>query len=145
MKVREFLSVLSLSLLVTGCFNKEYVHGYPEDRTSVEKLQIGVTTKNQALDILGDPSTQSTFNTDTWYYISTEMQAKGFFKPKITDEKVMKLSFKKDILSEIKFTDNASKQEVVFNKDKSRVGGDNSGVLKDFFHNFGRFNKALRK
>lgn len=143
MSIRKILLLSSLCLLLNSCFTKEYTHGYPEDKSLVEKLQIGVTTQDQALEILGDPSTKSTFNPDIWYYISSKMKAKGFLKAKITNEQVMKLSFKKSKLSEIVFTDNITHQEIVFNKDKSHVGGDDSGVLKDFFHNFGRFNKAL--
>lgn len=139
----SILSVFTILLALSGCFTKVTNHGYPEDKAAIEKLQIGVTTKAVALDSLGEPTTYATFDNDIWYYISTVSEAKGFLKAKITHDQVIQLQFKNDKLKEVKFTDNKDNREIIFNKDKSIVGGDDGGMLKDFFHNFGRFNKAL--
>lgn len=142
-RIIKFLLVATLSVALSSCLSKVISHGYPEDERLVEKLQIGTTTSTQAAEILGDPSSKATFDPNTWYYISTKMKAVGFLKPTVIKEQVMRLHFKNDKLDEVAFFDNLNSKPIVFNKDKSLVKGDDSGVLKDFFHNFGRFNKAL--
>jgi len=139
------LYVIAIALFLSGCFTRTSNHGYPEDKVAIEKLQIGVTTKTQVLDIIGEPTSYGTFDNNTWYYISTISETKGFLKAKIVQDQVIQLHFKNDKLREVKFTDNKEKREIIFNQDRSIVGGDDSGVLKDFFHNFGRFNKALNR
>ena len=54
----------------------------------------------------------------------------------------MQLSFKGDVLQEVAFFDNLTKKKIVFHRGQSLTNGDDSGVLKDFFLNFGRFNKG---
>lgn len=144
-KIVRFLSVFILCGSLTSCITKVIAHGYPEDERLVEKLQIGVTTDAQASELLGDPSARGTFDPNVWYYISTEMKATGFFRPTVVKERIMRLSFKTGKLQEVAFFDNAGAKPLVFNKDKSLVKGDDTGVLKDFFQNFGRFNKALAR
>ena len=144
-RVRTIFSLVFLVIVLSSCFSKYTTHGYPEDEIKVKELKIGSTSKEEAIEILGDPGTMSTFDPDIWYYISTKMKAVGFFRPEIIYEQVMQLNFKNNKLSEVKLTDNLTKKQIVFNKEKSLVEGDDSGVLKDFFHNFGRFNKALAR
>jgi outer membrane protein assembly factor BamE (lipoprotein component of BamABCDE complex) len=144
-KIKTFFLVLIVISSLNSCFKKVAIHGYPEDETLVTKLKIGSTTKEEAITLLGEPSTKSTFNQDIWYYISIKMEAVGFLKADIVQEQVMQLNFQNDKLQEIIFSDSSTKKKIVFNKEKSLVEGDDTGVLKDFFHNFGRFNKALKR
>lgn len=137
-----FKTFVLLAVLLCGCVTKNITHGYPEDESIVVKLKTGVTTKEGAVELLGDPSTKSTFNPNIWYYISTQMQSKGFLRPEVVRERVMQLTFSGDVLQEVTFFDNATKKQVTFHRGQSLVNGDDSGVLKDFFRNFGRFNKG---
>ncbi len=144
-RIRTIFSILSLVIILTACFSKYVTHGYPEDELKIKKLQIGVTNKEEVTELLGDPSTVSTFDQNIWYYISTKMKSVSFFRPKIIQEQIMQLNFKNSKLDKVKFTDSLTKKQIVFNKEKSLVAGDDSSLLKDFFHNFGRFNKALAR
>jgi len=51
----------------------------------------------QALSILGTPSTTSTVGGDAWYYVSQRMERPlAFMQPKVTDQRVLALYFDKD-------------------------------------------------
>lgn len=142
-RIRIFSTVCVLAAIVLcGCVSKDITRGYPEDESIVTKLKTGTTTKEAAVELLGDPSTKSTFNPNIWYYISTQMKSVGFLRPEIVREQVMQLSFKGDVLQEVAFFDNLTKKKIVFHRGQSLTNGDDSGVLKDFFRNFGRFNKG---
>lgn len=142
-RVRSFSKMFFLAAIVLcGCVSKDIIHGYPEDESIVSKLKIGMTTKDAAVELLGDPSTKSTFNSNIWYYISTQMKSVGFLRPEIVREQVMQLNFKGNVLQEVTFFDDLTKKKITFHSGQSLINGDDSGMLKDFFRNFGRFNKA---
>ena len=141
--IRKFFSMFVLaSILLCGCVSKNITRGYPEDEAIVTKLKTGVTTREAAVELLGDPSTKSTFNPNVWYYISTQLKSVGFSRAEVVRERVMQLSFKGDVLQEVTFFDNLTKKQITFHRGQSLTNGDDSGVLKDFFRNFGRFNKS---
>ncbi len=137
-----FTMFVLASILLCGCVSKNTTHGYPEDEEIVAKLKIGTTTKEAAIELLGDPSAKSTFNPNIWYYISTQLRSVGFSRAEVVRERVMQLSFKGDVLQEVTFFDNLTKKQITFHRGQSLTNGDDSGVLKDFFRNFGRFNKG---
>ena len=44
------------------------------------KNKINKTNKNDIINIFGKPSTISTFNDNTWFYIQTEKENQSFLK-----------------------------------------------------------------
>ena len=67
----KILYIILLSLIVTNCSFKKVVkhHGVPNLSAKQEKLFINESNKNDILSILGQPSSKSKFDNDTWIYI----------------------------------------------------------------------------
>tara|TARA_Y100001936_G_C15979639_1_gene615935 strand:+ start:296 stop:760 length:465 start_codon:yes stop_codon:yes gene_type:complete len=84
----KFLSnLIIIFFLITSCsFNKVIKkHGVRNLEEKQEKLILQKTNKNDIQQILGPPSTKSTFDSDIWIYIERE----------ITNEKLIKLGKEK--------------------------------------------------
>ena len=53
-----------------ACDRKVAVRGNMPDPEVVVEVQPGYSNRNDVLEILGSPSTVSTFQDDTWFYIA---------------------------------------------------------------------------
>tara|TARA_B100000683_G_C12279466_1_gene469300 strand:+ start:152 stop:616 length:465 start_codon:yes stop_codon:yes gene_type:complete len=85
--MKFFVNFIFIFFLITSCsFNKVIKkHGVRNLEEKQEKLILQKTNKNDIQQILGPPSTKSTFDSDIWIYIERE----------ITNEKLIKLGKEK--------------------------------------------------
>ena len=54
------------------------------------------TISNDVMDILGSPSTTSAIDASTWYYIFSKAETIAFYRPEVTDRRVLAVSFGED-------------------------------------------------
>ncbi|MEQ9115823.1 MAG: outer membrane protein assembly factor BamE [Rickettsiales bacterium] len=141
-KTKLFLAVL---LIVTGCTIKVANHGYVFEKTSLEKLKENKTTKAEVLEIMGTPSVISSFDKNIWYYIHTQTKQISMLKPKNINENILQISFKKNVINSLNIYEDDKIKSLNFEKEESPIRGDDTGVLKDFMQNLGRFNKSRVK
>ena len=85
--MKLFYNLLFIFLFITSCaFNKVIKkHGVRNLEKKHEELIINISNKNDIFEILGPPSSQSTFDNDLWIFIERE----------ITHEKIIKLGKEK--------------------------------------------------
>jgi outer membrane protein assembly factor BamE (lipoprotein component of BamABCDE complex) len=98
-RVAALAGVATLAVGLSGCIGYEgdFDRGYQIDEQSLAKVEIGKTTKQEALALLGTPSTTSTVGGDAWYYIGQKMtRALAFMPAKLTDQNVLAIYFDKD-------------------------------------------------
>ncbi len=90
-------SAACLALGLSGClgYDGEIVHGYQVDPRLLDQVKIG-SSAEQALVVMGTPSTTSTVGGDAWYYITqvTERPVE-FMAPKLVDQRVLAIYFDK--------------------------------------------------
>jgi outer membrane protein assembly factor BamE (lipoprotein component of BamABCDE complex) len=90
----KILYIIFLSLIITNCSFKKVVkhHGVPFLEKKQASLIVNKSNKNDIKKILGNPSTTSKFDNDTWIYIErkqTQSELKNLGRMKI---------FKNDVL-----------------------------------------------
>ena len=102
--------------LCCSCMIREEYHGKEFTNEVLNKLKIKKFTKEDVIDLLGNPSSSSIFDDDIWYYISLKKRGASLLKPKITDQKVVQLKFKNNILIEIKKYKGDKAKSFKFNK-----------------------------
>ena len=90
----RILYIIFLSIIVTNCAFKEVVkhHGVPFLEKKQSSLIVNKTNINDIMKILGNPSTKSKFDNDTWIYIERKQT-----QSKLTNLGKMKI-YKNDIL-----------------------------------------------
>ncbi len=97
-RATAMLAAILLGGLVSGCLGYEgdFDRGYQVDEDSLAQIKVGATTKEQALSILGTPSTTSTVGGDAWYYIGQKLHRSVAFMPtQMTDQHVLAVYFDK--------------------------------------------------
>jgi outer membrane protein assembly factor BamE (lipoprotein component of BamABCDE complex) len=86
--------VAACALLALGaCQARIDNRGYLPDEDEVARIKPGVQGRDEVRDILGTPSSASTFTSDRWYYISKKTSQRAFFDPKVLDQKVLEIDF----------------------------------------------------
>jgi outer membrane protein assembly factor BamE (lipoprotein component of BamABCDE complex) len=93
------LPLLAISLsavFFVGCAPVVNQRGYLPDPVGEASIRIGGDTKTTIQQRLGDPSTQATFNADSWYYISSVEKTVAFFDPRVETRSVLAVHFDKD-------------------------------------------------
>jgi outer membrane protein assembly factor BamE (lipoprotein component of BamABCDE complex) len=79
--------------LLAGCAVSVDQRGNLPDPDKLAEIQPGTTTKEQVVKIIGSPSSASTFNDDTWYYISRKTKQVAFLSPTLLDQQVYIVDF----------------------------------------------------
>ncbi|NRA73254.1 MAG: outer membrane protein assembly factor BamE [Rickettsiales bacterium] len=120
-------------------------HGKELTNEVLVKLRTKKSTKEDVLEILGTPSSISAFNDDIWYYISLKKKGVSVLKPKITEQIVIELKFKNNLLMQVKKYNADQVPSFKFNKQKTKVEGSDPSALKDFVRNLGRYNKDPKR
>lgn len=137
----KFITFLCLLLgLCASCVSRDIHCGHELNPESIAKLKVKNTTKQEVLDILGSPSSSSTFDENIWYYINMTRTGVTPFKKGISTHKVLQLTFHNDILVAIKMI-SGEKGAYDFNKNKTYVHGDDISSFNDFVRNLGKYNQ----
>ncbi len=92
----RFSALAVCGLLLASCTPVVSQRGYLPDAAGEASIKVGIDTKDTIQTRLGDPSTQATFGTDAWYYISSTERAVAFFDPKIENRAILAVHFDKD-------------------------------------------------
>jgi outer membrane protein assembly factor BamE (lipoprotein component of BamABCDE complex) len=107
----------------------------------LSEIKPGTTDKETVTRLLGSPSSVSTFDNNTWYYISQKTEELAFFKPEVTDQEVVTVSFGNDgVVSEVQTTGMDSRRQVEPVARTTPAPGKELSFIEQLLGNFGRFN-----
>jgi len=90
---RILRAALALPLLFAGCTPIVANRGNMLDEERIAQVKTGASSKNDVFEALGSPSIVSTFDDNTWYYVGQRTEREAFFKPEVTDRKVIAIQF----------------------------------------------------
>ncbi|NVK33044.1 MAG: outer membrane protein assembly factor BamE [Rhodobacteraceae bacterium] len=94
-KAHAVLIPLLVALPLAGCFTQTYTHGHVISNEMLSQVQVG-SSKEQVELVLGSPSTTSSLNGESYYYISQVKQTTAFLAPDIVDQRVVAIYFDED-------------------------------------------------
>ena len=120
---------------VYGCAPVENQRGYVPDMEAISSVQVGMDTKDTVSMKLGNPTTQATFGSDTWYYISAHVEQNAFFAPRATERNIVAVEFTGEgKVSDIhKFT-LADGRVVAFQSRETPSRGRTLTIIQQFFN-----------
>lgn len=140
LKSSPFRVTIALLLSLTGCATID-IRGHVVEPEQLAKIKVGVTTKEQLGELLGTPSSVSTFGNKTWFYMSEKTQTRAFFSPIVLNSNVTRIEF--DEKRRVKSLDSLTEKDHVVISHVHRstpTAGHTFGVLEQIFGNVGRFN-----
>ena len=69
------------------------IRGNMPDMEELTEVTPGSDDREDVLNLLGTPSTLSTFEENKWYYIGQKVEQFAFFRPEVLDRRVLVVSF----------------------------------------------------
>ena len=107
-----------------------------EKNINFKELQVGKTTKNEIVELLGSPSTTSNFdNEQSWIYISSEFKKFAFLDGSNTDQKILILSFNQNTLKNKELLSKNDINNIEYEKTLTDSRGRKINWIKEFFTN----------
>ena len=129
----------ALVVATTACSSIRDRRGYLPDADKIASISIGVDSKDSVSIRLGSPSTVGTFDTDVWYYISSEEEQFAFFAPKTINRDVLVITFDQaNLVSDINTYTLADGKALEYVGRKTPTRGKELGFLEQMFGNIGR-------
>jgi outer membrane protein assembly factor BamE (lipoprotein component of BamABCDE complex) len=135
--MKILLSLIFLQLTLISCASKVN-HGYMFEYADTHLIDVG-SDKNSVLNIMGSPTFKSQLDGDTWFYFHEETKSFLFFKPKITQRKILVIDFLGQNISEIsKYSLDDQRKNFHFDKNITQVADHKLGFFKSLFSNIGK-------
>ena len=111
------------------------------DNDRFDRIVVGRSTANDVANVFGSPTTISTFDRQTWYYIGQRTEKVAFFDPEIVERRVVRVEFTANgIVRRIDDLDLDDAQTVELVERETPTLGRRLTVLEQLLGNFGRFN-----
>ena len=135
--------ILCLFLTVTSCSNNNIkAHGNIISQDDLKHIEIGQTSKNDLIMMLGQPTTKSSLDKDTWYYMGQTIKLKSFMKPDLLSRKIVEFQFDEEgnVLS-ISEYDEKDAKNIKISPDKTESLATKQSPVQQFIGNIGKFNQ----
>ncbi len=128
------------AIFLAGCYNSLQVRGNIPDEEVVSEIQPGVHGREDIVEMLGSPSTISTFQDTTWYYVGQKTEQFAFLDPEVVERTVLVISFDETgLVGETKTYTLADGREIDPVGRETPTEGRDLTILQQLFGNIGRF------
>lgn len=135
--------VLCLAAGLAACESTITTHGRLVEQADLNKLELGKTTKNETLSILGKPSFEGAFSSDRLYYNNQKMEQKVAGATSTIDRQLVVLTFDdNNLLQSIELRDKNTDLEIAKLDAKTPTPGDTLTIVDQIFSNLRRANSA---
>ena len=113
--------------------------GYVFDEKLLDQIEINKTISNDVMSILGSPSTTSAIDSSTWYYIFSKAETIAFYRPEVTDRRVLAVSFGNDNkVNNLKYYGLEDGKIISYVDRTTPTRGRELTILQQLFGNLGR-------
>jgi outer membrane protein assembly factor BamE (lipoprotein component of BamABCDE complex) len=134
---------LTVALSLAGCTPRIDQRGNKPDEDQVVQINPGVDDKNRVSELIGTPSTISTFDDRTWYYISKRTETTAFLDPKVVDQEVLAINFDETgIVQSMKVYGQEDGRTIAYVDRTTPTEGNSLTIVQQLLGNLGRFNPS---
>ncbi|MBV8683575.1 MAG: outer membrane protein assembly factor BamE [Caulobacteraceae bacterium] len=97
MTVKPLACLAALSLLGTAaCTPVNSYQGFQAIDHTPSEIKVGEDSRTTVQSKLGSPTAVSTFDKNTWFYLSQTSETTGFYRPRVTRRDVTAIVFDKN-------------------------------------------------
>jgi outer membrane protein assembly factor BamE (lipoprotein component of BamABCDE complex) len=152
--LRKFATAFCSSVWLAGpmvvflaaCSPTIQQEGNVPDADQVVQINPGVDDKNRVVQLLGSPSSISTFEDRTWYYISRRTETTAFFDPRVVEQEVLAVVFDSQSIVQDMKVYGLEKGRMVQMVDRiTPTYGNDLTFVQQVLGNLGRFNNPNKK
>ena len=141
MLTNKFCLAASIALLTSACASDAFIvhNGNMPSNERISKVEVG-STKNFVARTLGAPSSVTSFDQNTWIYMSSDIRKVAFFEPKEISRDVLTIKFNKmNQVESIHRLNKDNGQEIVVAEDETPAAGHQPGFFEKFFGGIGSY------
>lgn len=136
--IKKYLFIV-LVLMIPSCSPIVENRGYVFDEKLLDQIEINKTISNDVMSILGSPSTTSAIDSSTWYYIFSKAETIAFYRPEVTDRRVLAVSFGNDNkVNNLKYYGLEDGKIISYVDRTTPTRGRELTILQQLFGNLGR-------
>jgi outer membrane protein assembly factor BamE (lipoprotein component of BamABCDE complex) len=141
--IPAFAGITVAVLALAACTPTKAVRGNLVDDYRLEQVKPGMSTASDVVGILGSPTSTDPFDPNIWYYIGQKTEKKGILDPKVTDERILRLTFNPDtrVLSDITPLE-TRRNDIPIKREVTPTAGNELNALQQMLGNMGKFNKT---
>lgn len=101
-------------------------------------IKVDQSTMDEIVDSIGTPSMVATFDSYTWYYVSTTRQGYAFFEKEITEHLVLELKFGADrVLKNMRKYSKEELMDIAYLDKETPTAGREFTLWEQLFGNLG--------
>ena len=127
-------AILALALGAAACNPIADNLGNRTLKENVEQIQVGRSSKNEVVRLLGSPSNVAAFDANTWYYISARQVQYAFLKPRVTEQNVLAIRFDESgVVREMKQLGLQDSQATTYVDRTTPTRGGEPGLLRSLY------------
>ena len=140
MKLALLLSYVLICFTTISCAPITKVSGYVPLQKELQQLRVGVSKKQEIIDILGEPLNYNGDSVDSLIYIQQKVEAKAFLRPRVRERTIIKLSFNDaKILSNIEKSTEVDTKPLTIDNEIVVSEGRKLTFFQQMFGNIGNF------
>lgn len=140
---RHFAPLFVLALLGLGaCTPTIDIHGEIPAPELLAQVKIGQSTEEQVQQLLGSPSSTTTWGNQVWHYIYERTETLSFFTPRVKDYREVTIVFDDSgKVSDIKQLGKKALKKVVMVPRETPTAGKELTAIEQLLGNVGKFSK----
>jgi outer membrane protein assembly factor BamE (lipoprotein component of BamABCDE complex) len=141
--MKKVFIILTVLFIASCASDSIRVHGNMIRDEDLVYVEQGETSKNDMIMMFGQPTTKSTFDEETWYYMGQTVEYRSLMKPNIIERKIVEVCFNEEgIVKSIKGYELGDGSEIEPCPDETRSLGTEQNVLQQLIGNIGKFNST---
>ncbi len=146
---RSVLTVFGLMIallavpVLSGCTPTVETHGHSLDEAQLAKVKPGSSSRQEVLQLMGSPSSLSTFDDTAWYYVSQRTEKTSFYQEGVVDQEVVTVRFDEE--GRVAAIDRHGLDQMAAIDPVDRVtptAGSSPSIFKQLIGNIGRFSSG---
>ncbi len=137
------LLIACLAMSVVACAKPAFKTGNNVDDVRLAEIVPGEHTRQDVAEILGSPSTVSTFKDDNWYYVSRTTQQTAFFDPEVLEQRTVVVSFDRSgVVESVREVGLEEAQPIEPVARSTPTQGNSLTIMQQLLSNVGRYETA---
>lgn len=137
----QILSLILPVLLISACTPTLATRGNMVEEYQLKEILAGIDGKDDVMRKIGSPTTISTFDENKWYYMGQKTKKKGILDPKLSEEKIILISFDADGKVGSVTQQQSGREDIPLVQRTTPVSGNDYTFLQQMIGNVGKFNK----
>ncbi|MHB8529706.1 MAG: outer membrane protein assembly factor BamE [Caulobacteraceae bacterium] len=131
--------VISSVLALSACAPVNSYQGFQAIDQNPEAVKVGEDSRTTVLAKLGTPTAKSTFDNDTWFYMSQVQSKTAFYQPRLLKRNIVAISFDKanDQVASVKTFTLKDGRIIAYNARETPTRGREMSVIEQLLGSIG--------